>query len=125
MFRTGTRHFVGQNPLRGATFDFLLAKQADKLSLKILDPYGNLVRDLNVSKAKDPGMHRVQWDLNAGPGPKDSKGKTPFTPYGQPAKPGIYRVVLNVNGVEHARIVRIEPDPRTGTVGSTVIKAEE
>ncbi len=43
----------------------------------------------------------------------------------QPAKPGVYRVVLNADGVEHTRIVRIEPDPRTGTRGSTVNKAEE
>jgi photosystem II stability/assembly factor-like uncharacterized protein len=125
MFRTGTRHFVGQNPPRGATFDFVLAKQADKLSLKVLGPDGNLVRDLNVSKSKEPGMHRAQWDLVAGPGPKDSKGKTPFTPYGQPAMPGVYRVVLNADGVEHTRIVRIEPDPHTGTPGSTLNKAEE
>jgi photosystem II stability/assembly factor-like uncharacterized protein len=125
MFRTGTRHFVGQNPPRSATFDFLLGKKADKLSLKVLDPHGNLVRALDVSKEKDAGMHRVGWNLVAGPAPKEAKAKTPFTPYGQPVKPGVYRLVLNVDGVEHARILNVEPDPRTGMPGSAVNEMEE
>ena len=124
MFRTGTRHFVGQNPPRGATFDFVLAKKADKLSLKILDANGGLVRDIDVSKKKDAGMHRIGWDLVAGPAPKDDKTK-PFTPFGQPVKPGVYRVVLTADGVEFARNVTVEADPRTRTAGSAVNEAEE
>jgi hypothetical protein len=83
------------------------------------------VRDLDVSKAKDPGMHRIAWNLVAGPAPKDAKGKTSFTPYGQPVKPGIYRVVLSADGVDHARPLTVEADPRIGTPGSTVDPAEE
>src|SRR5262249_60030115 len=77
MFRTGTRHFVGQNPPRQATFDFFLPKKAEKLSLKILDLHGNLVRELDVSKEKEAGLHRVSWDLISGKEPPEAKGKTP------------------------------------------------
>src|SRR5207253_9980795 len=43
MFKTGTRHFVGQNPSRQATLDFFLPQKAAKLTLKIMDPNGKLV----------------------------------------------------------------------------------
>jgi photosystem II stability/assembly factor-like uncharacterized protein len=128
MFRTGTRRFVGQNPPRQATFDFVLAKKAEKVSLQVLDVHGNLVRDLDVSKEKGPGMHRVGWDLVSGPAPKGPKGRpevTPFTPYGRPVKPGTYRVVLDVDGVRHAQAVTVAPDPRTGAAGGMVNEAEE
>jgi photosystem II stability/assembly factor-like uncharacterized protein len=128
MFRTGTRLFIGQNPPRQATFDFLLAKKADKLSLKVLDPYGNVVRDLDVSKEKEPGLHRVAWDVVSGPPPKTEKGKParkPFTPYGQPVKPGTYRLVLDADGVEQMTVLTIEPDPRTGTGDESGNEAEE
>jgi len=124
MFRTGTRHFVGQNPSLGATFDFLLAKKADKLSLKVLDPSGSLVRAFDLTKEKEPGFHRVGWDLVRGKAAKEEKGK-PFTPYEQPVKPGTYRVVLDADGVEHTRLVTVEPDPRTRSPGSAVNEAEE
>jgi photosystem II stability/assembly factor-like uncharacterized protein len=123
MFRTGTRHFVGQNPPRQATFDFVLAKKADKLSLKVLDLHGGLVREIDVAKEKEPGMHRVGWDLVSGPAPKG--GKTPFTPHGLPVKPGTYRLALDADGVEFARLLLIEPDPRTRTAGSLTNEGEE
>jgi photosystem II stability/assembly factor-like uncharacterized protein len=128
MFRTGTRHFVGQNPPRQATFDFLLPKKAEKLSLKVMDLYGNLVRDLDVSKEKEAGVHRVGWDLVSGPAPKGEKGKPArpqFTPYKQPVKPGTYLVTLDVDGAASTRPLTIEPDPRTRTAGSATNEAEE
>jgi photosystem II stability/assembly factor-like uncharacterized protein len=134
MFRTGTRHFVGQNPSRQAAIDFLLPKNAEKLSLKVLDPLGNLVREVDVSKEKEAGMHRVSWDLTGGKSakqakqPKKAKGPRPggpLTPAGPPVKPGTYRVVLAVDGVERTRLLAIEPDPRTRTAGSAVNEAEE
>jgi photosystem II stability/assembly factor-like uncharacterized protein len=128
MFRTGTRHFVGQNPPRNASIDFLLESNADKLSLSIRDLYGNLVRQLDVSKEKEAGFHRIAWDLASGPAPKEKKGKpkkTLFTPYGKPVLPGAYRVVLAVDGVEHSRIIGVEADPRSGAAGSLQNEAEE
>jgi len=127
MFRTGTRQFVGQNPPRQATFDFLLMKKADKLSLKVLDLFGNVVRDLDVSKEKEPGMHRIGWDLVSGPAPKGEKKsvKKPFTPYGQVVKPGTYRLVLDADGVEQGHALTIEPDLRTRSAGRPENEAEE
>jgi hypothetical protein len=125
MFKTGTRHFVGQNPSRQAAVDFLLAQKAAKLSLKILDPYGNVVRDFDVSKEKEAGFHRIAWDLVSGPAPKEKTSKPAFTPYAQPVKPGIYVLALEVDGAAYQRLLTVEPDPRTRTAGTFVNEAEE
>jgi photosystem II stability/assembly factor-like uncharacterized protein len=129
MFRTGSRQFVGQNPPRQATFDFDLPKKADKLSLKVLDLRGQLVRELGMAKEKEAGLHRVGWDLVSGPAPKGpKKGKSaekPFTPYGQPVKPGAYVIVLDADGATSTQILTVEPDPRTRTPGLAVNEAEE
>lgn len=128
MFRTGTRHFVGQNPPPQAILDFILAKQADKLSLRVLDVNGNLVRETDASKEKEAGIHRISWNLVSGPAGKPDKGKasrSPFTPSGQPVKPGMYRLVLDADGTEFTRVLVVEPDPRTKTAGSLVNEAEE
>ncbi len=128
MFSTGTRQFVGQNPPRDARFDFLLPKKAEKLSLKVTDLYGNLVRDLDVAKEKEAGFHRVAWDLVSGPAPKGEKGKPSrphFTPYKQPVKPGVYVVTLDADGSTFTRPLTVEPDPRTHTPGTAANEAEE
>jgi hypothetical protein len=128
MFRSGTRLFVGQNPPRQAVFDFLLAKKADKLSLKILDVQGGLVRELDLAKEKEAGVHRVVWDQVSREASKEEKGKgkkTPFTPFGRTVKPGTYRVVLDADGVESTRTLTIEADPRTGVAGVLVNEGEE
>jgi hypothetical protein len=40
-------------------------------------------------------------------------------------KPGTNRIMLNADGMEHTRIVTVEPDPRTRVPGTTVHEAEE
>jgi hypothetical protein len=127
MFRTGTRHFVGKNPQREATFDYCLPKKAEKLSLKVFDPQGSLVRDLDLAKDKDAGMHRIAWDLVNNPKSKETKGKfrKAFNADGQPVKPGTYRVVLDADGSEVSRLLTIEPDPRSQKAGVAVDEAEE
>jgi hypothetical protein len=135
MFKTGTRQFVGQNPSRQATFDYVLPKKAEQISLKVFDPLGAMVRDLDVSNDKMAGVHRVPWDLITGAaaakggkggfGGKGGGGKGGFGGPGLTAKPGVYRVVLNADGVEHARLITVEPDPRTKVPGSTTNEAEE
>lgn len=124
MFRTGTRHFVGQNPPRGAAFDYVLAKPAEKLSLKVLDVHGNVVREFDLAKEKDAGAHRIAWDLGAGPG-GEAKNRPRFTPPEQPARPGVYRVVLSADGEERERTLTIEADPRLRVPGSGVNELEE
>ncbi len=127
MFRTGTRVFLGENPPRGAVFDFVLGKKAEKLEMKIVDIQGKTVRTLDVTKETEPGIHRVTWDLSSEPQGGKGKGKAALKgkgmsqgsaiagkgpqPGGPPAKPGIYRVMLVADGQEQSQTLVIEPDP--------------
>jgi photosystem II stability/assembly factor-like uncharacterized protein len=108
------RRYVGQNPARGATLDYALARKAEKIGLKVLDVDGATVRELRASS--EPGLHRVVWDLGRAVGPR--QGERPGAAGGgrgpvrtRPVPPAVYRVVLTVDGKEYARHVRVEPDP--------------
>src|SRR5439155_7814368 len=61
MYGHGSRRYFGANPPPGAFIYYSLTKKADKMSLKIMDVTGKVVRDLPVSGA--PGLHRIAWDL--------------------------------------------------------------
>ena len=116
MYGMGARRFVGQNPLPGAQIYYSLTKKAEKISLKVVDIGGKTVRELSASS--QPGLHKVGWDL---------RGATTTPPAGPVARrqglggfgggpavqPGLYRVVLNVDGEELAQSVRVEADPTT------------
>jgi photosystem II stability/assembly factor-like uncharacterized protein len=147
MFRTGTRTFTGKNPPRDATIDFVLGGKTEALELKIVDIHGKTVRDLDVSKLKDVGLHRVSWDLTKNPPPsakkggkgKDAGGKKPGkgkvavkgkkggapAPGTGPVPTGIYRVVLSVDGVEYAQALRVDPDPTLPADGVLTDEAAE
>jgi hypothetical protein len=109
----GSRRFVGQNPPRGAQIYYSLTAKAEKVSLRVVDHTGGTVRDLSIKK--EPGLHRTAWDLMRQPGviaglaQKMGIGK-PAAPPG-PAAPGLYRVILSVDGQEFAQNLRVEPDP--------------
>jgi len=69
------RKFAGTNPSRGATFDILLTKKAEKLELKVIDANGKVVYEYRAPTQNLPanyrpitsaGFHRVPWNL-AGP----------------------------------------------------------
>ncbi len=165
MFRTGTRVFTGQNPARTASIDFTLAKPAEEISLKVIDVQGKTVRELDVSKSKEPGFHRIDWNMSTaagggkgkgffgggggggkgfggkgtggkgagevigkgtggkgiagkGTGGKGAGGKGQIPPqfagggFGGPlVAPGVYRIVLAVDGQEIGQTLIIEPDP--------------
>jgi hypothetical protein len=83
------------------------------------------VRELDVSKDKDAGLHRVTWDLVAAPAAKGEPRSTAFTPPGQPVKPATYRVVLDADGSQLARLLLVEPDPRSRTSDIVADEAEE
>jgi photosystem II stability/assembly factor-like uncharacterized protein len=94
-YGNGMRRFTGQNPPPGVQIYYSLTKKADKLGLKILDYAGKTVRELKGSA--DPGLHRVSWNL------------TRFA--GGLVAPGMYRVVLSVDGEEFSQSVRVDADP--------------
>lgn len=125
MFRTGTRVFAGQNPPRTPVFDFVLGKKAETIELKVVDISGKAVRTLNTAKTVEPGLHRIGWDQVAEPAKKlgskgaiggagkgkgqPGQGQPPFAV--GPLRPGVYRVVLAVDGQEYSQTLVIEPDP--------------
>jgi len=114
--RGGTnRRFVGQNPSAGVNIYYTLGQKAESVSLKIVDVDGKLVRTLQA--ANEPGLNRATWLLT-----RQQEGKPPAKPakptkptpqeVGPPAPPGVYRVVLTVDGKEYTRTMKIENDPR-------------
>ena len=92
------RKFYGTNPYRGAVIDYLLTQSAKEVSLKVLDVTGKTVQDFRGA-AKEPGFHRVQWNLTR------SGGGAAVVPAGG------YRVVLTVDGKEYVQAVVVENDP--------------
>ncbi len=125
--RGGTnRRFVAQNPPSGASIYLHIAAKPDRISLKIVDDQGVTARDLAVPK--EPGLHRIGWDLmrpitipDASPtsastgvmggfmtGLKRGLGANQRLGLAQPAT---YRVVLTVDGKEQTVPLKIEADP--------------
>jgi photosystem II stability/assembly factor-like uncharacterized protein len=107
IYGMGSRGFVGENPPAGAPLYYSLAHKAKKLQITIRDYEGKQVAAFGAPV--EPGLHRVVWNLQgavAG-GPRRRRGffGGPFVP------PGQYRVVLNVDGVEHSQGLVVEPDP--------------
>lgn len=110
----GSRRFVGQNPPRGAQVYYSLTAKAEKVGLRVVDHTGATVRELSVKK--DAGLHHVAWDLMRSQGPiadvaqKIGIGRRPAAKQG-PAPPGLYRVILSVDGQEYAQNLKLEADP--------------
>jgi S1-C subfamily serine protease/photosystem II stability/assembly factor-like uncharacterized protein len=72
--RSGTnRRFVGSNPPRGAQIYYSLPQNVQKASVKIVDISGQTLREFPAKK--EPGLHRITWDLRAAP----SRATTPTT----------------------------------------------
>jgi photosystem II stability/assembly factor-like uncharacterized protein len=109
----GSRRFVGQNPPRGSQIFYALNSKAEKVALRVVDHTGATVRELQVKK--EAGLHRASWDLLRAPGVVAGVVQK-ITGTGQPqgpAAPGLYRVILSVDGQDYAQNIRIEPDPVT------------
>jgi photosystem II stability/assembly factor-like uncharacterized protein len=104
-YGAGNHRFVGDNPPPGAQLYYSLTKKADKVQLKIVDYAGQTVRELPVKKEQMVvGLHRLTWDLVRGPGPNRRRAPNP-------AAPGMYRMILTVDGKEHTQGLRVEQDP--------------
>jgi hypothetical protein len=114
--RGGTsRRFAGDNPPPGAPLYYALAARAQAAGLRVIDYAGQTVRELPAPTG--PGLHRVTWDLTRAParpggpgrgrrGPRAAQGE----PGGLPVPPGMYRVVLQVDGREFRQDLRVEAD---------------
>ncbi|HEY7428228.1 MAG TPA: PDZ domain-containing protein, partial [Gemmataceae bacterium] len=118
-YGSGNHRFAGENPPFGAQIYYALAKNAEKVQLKIVDYAGQTVRELPVKKeGMAAGLHRVTWDLarSTNTGPRRGRALNA-------APPGMYRVVLTVDGKEHTQGLRVENDPLLKT--PTIIADED
>jgi photosystem II stability/assembly factor-like uncharacterized protein len=102
----GPRDFRGENPDSNAQIAYMLLQSADKVTLKILELDGTLVRDLG-EQSSDSGLNTVRWDLR-----RDSEERGGRRRRAPRVDPGTYRVVLDVDGqtMEQRMVVRGDPD---------------
>lgn len=109
-YGVGARRFVGQNPPAGAQIYYSLTKKAAKVELKVVDYLGKTVMELGTRK--EPGLHRITWPLLRSSA-KPAAGSVPagFMPPGSQVPPGMYRVVLTVDGQEYTQGIKVEADP--------------
>jgi len=67
----GAKHFRGQNPAPGTAISYWLKGNANDVRVSITDITGREVRVIEGPKTS--GLHRVRWDLRAGP-PQTGRG---------------------------------------------------
>jgi photosystem II stability/assembly factor-like uncharacterized protein len=109
---TGHKLFVGPNPARGALISYYLKEDGEEEAHVIVaDAQGNTVREFKG--AKTAGIHRLNWDLRYAPvSGEDGAGGRRFSIPAPYVLPGEYRVMLRAGGVESAKAVMLEGDPR-------------
>jgi photosystem II stability/assembly factor-like uncharacterized protein len=112
----GAAKFSGPNPEYGALITyFLKADAGDGLKILVIDPQGQLVRELDGPS--NPGFHRVAWDLRfpltLPVATQDDGWFGP--PKGTLVLPGRYQVKLAVKGRELQEFVDVRIDPRART----------
>jgi photosystem II stability/assembly factor-like uncharacterized protein len=95
------RKFYGTNPPPGGAIDYLLGAPAKEVSMKVLDVGGKDVPG-RVAEIDGKGGGKMSA-LPAGAG----FHRVQFVP----SKPGTFRVVLTVDGKEHAQTLTVENDP--------------
>ncbi len=133
---------MGQNPPDGAIIDYVLAANAQSVTLEILDMKGNLVRRYSSSDrieapkdtgnvpwywirparalATSAGMHRFVWDLHYTPNEKIKPSypisAVPYDTAPNPTSPwvmpGAYKVRLTVDGEAFTQPLTVKMDPR-------------
>ena len=104
------RKFVGTNPPRGAVVEYLLTKDAKKVSGKVMDVNGKTVYAFD-KPAATVGLHRLTWDLSTqstgGSGAAGGGGRR----VGGAVQAGLYKVVVTVDDKELTQNLLVELDP--------------
>ena len=118
------RKFVGVNPARGATVEYLLTKDAKKLALKVLDVNGKTVKSFDKPKT-EPGLHRVVWDLTGPAAATPAGGGGGRRVVGGAVAPGTYKVVLTIDDKEFTQSLVVELDPNAPRDAVTLEGFEE
>jgi hypothetical protein len=114
-YHGGQRHFVGENPPRGASIHYYLkAASTGDVRITISDLAGRTLRTINGPKAA--GINRVTWNLTAQPpqgqgqGAGRGGGGRGGGGGGQPVEPGTYIVTLEANGQRISKSVTVLED---------------
>src|SRR5438552_5607835 len=140
-FSESSRRFVGQNPPTGALLYYSLGQKANTVSLKVVDYAGKTIRELRTKTEPGLHqvvwdlMERQApvKEASAAPAAKADPASTPEKKlvtappekeeeppeeipmfFGRQPKlvpPGVYRVVLTVDGADSAKWLRVESDP--------------
>ncbi len=132
-FFQSMRRFVGANPVRGATIDYILPQKAQRVTLNVKDISGRTVAELKGST--DPGLHRIVWNLQTVGLPRGFGGNisaadleaNPFVRamFGQNVGAGAYRIVLQVNDKEFSTPLTVEGDPNAPRAAISAIDEVE
>ena len=126
-YSTTDRKFVGTNPTRGASVDYLLTEKATKVSAKVLDATGRTVFTFDKPPVA-AGVHRLSWNL-AGPAPAAAPGGGGGRRNlgGAQVQPGVYRVVLTVGEKEYMQPITVELDPNASKdlIATDVLEKED
>jgi photosystem II stability/assembly factor-like uncharacterized protein len=125
------------NPPTGAIVDYLLKSSASSLTLEIIDSQQKLVRRFSSEDKRpenhpplpiaerwfpkpevletNPGMHRFVWDLTWGSsgGPGADEESEYRNPRGPKVVPGVYTIILTVDGKPQTQPLEVVMDPRS------------
>ena len=101
----GASWYEGQNPPSSARIYFML-RGVRSVSLRILTADGREVRDFGEIETRE-GLNWVDWDQRRS-APQGRQGRFRRGPL---VPPGVYRVVLEADGMRMERTLTIEPDP--------------
>ena len=134
---------AGENPPDGAAIDYYLDKKAGSISLGVFDPLGNLVRmytnmdtlyripELNIPTywirpqqiiSTEAGAHRFLWDMHYQP--LNVPAQYPIAAINMNTAPeetspwvvpGIYKIVLTIDGKKYNQQIEVKMDPRVLT----------
>ncbi|WP_169980924.1 VPS10 domain-containing protein [Tautonia rosea] len=120
--RGGTnRKFYGENPTNGGVLYYSLTREAEQVSLNVVDAAGQTLQTLRTSR--QPGLHRVVWDLTRRPeGRRGLPGGRRMQ--GIPVPPGTYGIILEVDGESFRQTIRVEQDPALPVSESIVADAD-
>jgi len=105
---TGTKTWQGRPAPTGTFLSFHLADEADEVELTVTDlETGEVFRTMEATG--EAGLNRIRWDLRGDP-PEDQASGFGFRRPGPQAEPGVYGLLLRVDGEEHRRTVRVLED---------------
>lgn len=133
-FGESVRRYLGDNPIPGASIEYVLRKKNDKVTLKVVDVLGKTLVDLKPGT--EAGLNKVQWNLRrtqpvrpAGPNaPNDAElMANPAGRFilGTAIPAGTYRVVLTVDGKEFIQPLVVENDPTRPPEAATAVDEVE